>query len=71
MQHVALATKQLLIEYGPLEEGEALQPKTLDEQKELHQLFNDWIDATTATDAVPDQPPRLVTVCLRKDTTGK
>ena len=56
-QHVALATKQLLIEYGPLEEGEALRPKTLDEQKELRQLFNDWIDTTTASDAVPDQPP--------------
>ena len=56
MQRVVLAAKQLLIEYGPLDEGEALQPKTLEEQKGLRQLFNDWIDATSASDAVPDQP---------------
>ena len=47
VQRVTLASRQLLIDYGPLEEGEELHPKTIDEQRELRQLFNDWIDAVT------------------------
>ena len=50
-QCVALASRQLLIDYGPLDKGEELCPKTMDEQRELRQLFNDWIDAVTSTKA--------------------
>ena len=57
MQCVALTAKQLLIKYSPLEDGETLHPKTLEEQRELHQLFNDWINATTAAGADVDQRP--------------
>ena len=52
---VVLAAKQLLIKYGPLEEGEVPCPKTIEAQRDLRQLFNDWIDATTAAEADGEQ----------------
>jgi hypothetical protein len=52
---VVLAAKQLLIKYGPLKEGEVPCPKTIEAQGDLHQLFNDWIDATTAAEADGEQ----------------
>ena len=59
VQRIALASRQLLINYGPLDEGEELCPKTIDEQRVLRQLFNDWIDAVTSTEAEisKGQPP--------------
>ena len=64
-QRVAITAKQLLIEYGPLEEGEVPRPKTIEVQRELRQLFNDWIDATTAAevDGEQTQPTPLRVVC--------
>ena len=64
-QRVALATKQLLIDYGPLEEGEELWPSTVDEQRELRQLFNDWVDAINSFKAGEGQPlpPPSHTIC--------
>ena len=56
-QRVALATKQLLIDYGPLKEGEELRPSMADGQKELRQLFNDWIDIINSSETVEGQPP--------------
>ena len=56
-QRVTLATKQLLIDYGPLEEGKELWPSTADGQKELRQLFNNWIDAINSSETVEGQPP--------------
>ena len=63
VQHVTLASKQILIDYGPLE-GEELHPKTIDKKRELRQLFNHWIDTVTSTKAkitegqpLPQPPP--------------
>ena len=57
-QRVVLASKQLLIDYGPLDEGEELRPRTIDEQRELRQTFNDWVDAITSAEVDKDQPPQ-------------
>ena len=64
-QRVALTAKQLLIEYGPLEEGEVPRPKTIEAQRDLHQLFNDWIDATTAVEADGEQLQRAPSRAVR------
>ena len=58
-QCVSLASKQLLIEYGPLDEGEAPRDKSIEAQRELRQLFNNWIDNCTFTPdgEVPPPPP--------------
>lgn len=56
-QQVTLASKQLLIEYDPLEEGEELRPKTIEEQRGLRQLFNHWIDAIASSEVSEGQPP--------------
>jgi hypothetical protein len=57
LQRVSLASKQLLIEYGPLEENETPRDKSIEAQRELRQLFNDWIDNHTATPEGEDPPP--------------
>ena len=57
-QRVVLASKQLLIDYSPLDEGEESHPRTIDEQRELRQTFNDWVDAITSAEADEGQPPR-------------
>ena len=44
-QRVALATKQLLIEYSPLDKGEEPRLNTIEAQREMCQLFNGWIDS--------------------------
>jgi hypothetical protein len=61
-QRVELALKQLLIEYGPLEENEAPRDKSIEAQHELRQLFNDWIDncMTTPKGEVAPPPSRAV-----------
>ena len=43
-QRVALTAKQLLIEYGPLDVGEELHPRTIKAQREFRQVFNGWLD---------------------------
>ena len=64
-QRVALATKQLLIDYNPLEEGEELRPSTANKQKELRQLFNDWVDAINSFETVEGQPSPLSSRAVR------
>ena len=65
VQRVSLTSKQLLINYGPLEEGEELRPKTIDKQRELRQLFNDWVDATAAAEVSEGQPPPAPSRAIR------
>jgi len=61
LQWVSLASKQLLIEYGPLEENENPREKSVEAQRELRQLFNDWIDDyTIMTEGEDPPPPHLV-----------
>ena len=55
-QRVALATKQLLIDYGPLDVGEELHPRTIEAQREFRQLFNGWLDVHN-TEEGEDLPP--------------
>jgi hypothetical protein len=56
-QRVALATKQLLIEYGPLDEGEEPRPRSVEAQREMRQLFNGWNDSVEPTETAEGQPP--------------
>ena len=56
-QRVSLASKQLLIEYGPLEENEEPRNKSIEEQRELRQTFNNWIDNCTPTPDGEEPPP--------------
>ena len=65
VQRVSLASKQLLIDYGPLDEGEELRPKTIDEWRELRQLFNDWVDAIAAAEVGEGQPPPALSHTIR------
>ena len=55
-QWVALTTKQLMLDYGLLDEGEEPRPKTIEAQRELRQLFNGWIDKTNTPDVTDGQP---------------
>ena len=64
-QQVFLASKQLLTDYGPLDEGEDLRPRTINEQRELRQTFNDWVDAITSAEADEGQPPRAPSRVVR------
>ena len=57
LQRVSLASKQLLIEYGPLEENEEPRNKSIEEQRELRQTFNVWIDNCTLTPEGEAPPP--------------
>jgi hypothetical protein len=58
LQRVALASKQLLIEYGPLEENEEPRVKSIEAQRDLRQTFNDWIDnCTIPPDGEAPPPP--------------
>ena len=61
-QRVALAAKQLLIEYGPLDTGEELHPSTIKAQRELCQRFNGWLVAlnTEGGNGPPPAPSRAV-----------
>jgi hypothetical protein len=49
LHRVSLASKQLLIEYGPLDENEAPREKSIEAQRELRQLFNSWLDNPMST----------------------
>jgi hypothetical protein len=62
IQRVSLASKQLLIEYGPLEENVERRNKSIEEQRELRKTFNDWIDKdTTAPEGeIPPPPSRAI-----------
>ena len=64
-QRVALATKQLMLDYGPLDEGEEPCPKTIKAQRELCQLFNGWIDKGNSSDVTDGQPPNGPTRAVR------
>lgn len=54
---VTLVSKQLLIEYGPLKECKKLQPKTIETQRELCQLFNSWINRIAFPEVSKGHPP--------------
>ena len=54
-QHVALATKQLLIEYGLLDKGEEPYPKSVKAQKDLWKHFNNWFDRYAMTETTEGQ----------------
>ena len=56
-QRVALAAKQLLIDYGPIDAGEEQYPSTIEAQRSLRQKFNGWIDSLNASDGGDDPPP--------------
>jgi hypothetical protein len=56
LHRISLASKQLLIEYGPLEENEVPRIKSIEAQQELRQTFNDWIDNCTVTPEGEDPP---------------
>jgi hypothetical protein len=43
-QHVALASKQISLEYGWLDEGDEPFTKSVEAQRELLQRFNSWFD---------------------------
>ena len=62
LQRVSLASKQLLIKYGPLEENEEPRNKSIEEQRSLRQTFNDWINnfTTTPEGEAPPPPSRAV-----------
>ena len=63
LQHVLLTSEHLHIKYGPLEENEKLQNRLIEEQCELHQTFNDWIDNCTITPDGEEPPPPSCAVC--------
>jgi hypothetical protein len=63
LQHVSLASKQLLIEYGPLEENEEPRNKSIEAQRELCQTFNNWINNCTITPKGENPPPLSQAVC--------
>jgi hypothetical protein len=58
-----LASKQLLIEYGPLGENEAPQDKSIEAHHEHQQLSNKWIDKYMSTSEGVDHPPPLQAIC--------
>ena len=61
LHRVALSSKQLLIEYGPLEENEAPRDKSIEAQRDLRLLFNKWIDnASTSPEGVAHPPSRAI-----------
>ena len=57
LQRVSLASKQLMIEYGPLGENERPRDKSVESQRALRQLFNNWIDTNTPAEEGAAQPP--------------
>ena len=57
LHQVSLASKQLLIDYGPLDENEAPWDKSIESQRDLRQLFNQWTDNFTITPVGEDPPP--------------
>jgi hypothetical protein len=59
LHQISLASKQLLIEYGPLEVNKLLQERSLEAQCELHKTFNDWVDHCTIIPEGEDPPPPL------------
>ena len=63
-QRVALASKQILLEYGPLDEGEEPFTKSVKAQRDLRQRFNSWFDKKATPDSsegqVPAAPSRAV-----------
>jgi hypothetical protein len=63
LHHIALVSKQLLIEYSPLEVNETPQERTIDAQQELCQTFNNWVGNCTITPEGGNPPPPLWTVC--------
>jgi hypothetical protein len=55
-QRVSLASKQLMIEYGPLGENELPRDKSVESQRALKQLFNNWVDTNTPVEEGAEQP---------------
>jgi len=56
-QRISLASKQLMIEYGPLGENELPRDKSVESQRTLKQLFNNWVDTNTPVEEGAVQPP--------------
>ena len=56
-QHIALAAKQLLINYGLLEAGEVQHLSTIDAQRNMRQMFNGWIETINTTGEGEGLPP--------------
>ena len=44
------------MDYGPLDKGEQLYPKSVEAQRELHQHFNGWIDKYNTPEMTEGQP---------------
>ena len=62
-QHVALASKQSMFDYGPMELGNPPKDKLINAQWALKSLFNDWINFNTPPaeeGATPALPSRTV-----------
>ena len=56
-QCIALAAKQLLINYGPLDVGEEQHPSTIEAQRNLQQKFNGWVNSLNTSSEGEDLPP--------------
>ena len=71
LQRVSLASKQLLIEYGPLEGNEVPRNKSIEAQRELRQTFNNWVDSCTITPDGETPPSHLVPSAVSQSLTGQ
>ena len=57
LQRISLASKQLLLDYGLLDEGEQLHSRSIEAQRELKQRFNKWLDDHPSIAEGGDPPP--------------
>ena len=71
VQRVALAAKQLLIEYGPLDAGEESPTSTVEAQMDMRKMFNGWInthstqESSDADIGTPPPPPPPLVCCVK------
>jgi hypothetical protein len=65
-QCTILATKQLMIEYGPLAEGETPKERSNKSQRALHDLFNNWLtaDSDPTEKEIPRSPLRVRSITI-------
>ena len=57
LQHISLASKQLMIKYSLLHKNERPQDKSVKAQQMLRQLFNNWVNTNTPVEESSDSLP--------------